>query len=79
MTYKSGVYRHVTGEQLGGHAVKIVGWGSDSEGDYWICANSWGVKWGEEGFFNIAAGDCGIDAGAYGCNPNLAPSVEFVF
>jgi cathepsin B len=28
-TYKSGVYHHTTGSALGGHAIKIVGWGVD--------------------------------------------------
>jgi len=27
VNYKSGVYRHVSGSALGGHAVKILGWG----------------------------------------------------
>jgi cathepsin B len=27
LEYKSGVYQHTTGSFLGGHAVKIVGWG----------------------------------------------------
>ncbi len=26
LTYKSGVYTHVTGADLGGHAVKVIGW-----------------------------------------------------
>jgi len=34
---------------LGGHAVKIVGWGAD----YWIAANSWGTAWGDKGYFKI--------------------------
>lgn len=67
MNYQSGIYKHVSGDQLGGHAVKIIGWGDG----YWICANSWGPKWGEQGFFNIAFGDCGIDNAAYGCKPAL--------
>ncbi len=67
MNYQSGVYKHTTGDQLGGHAVKIVGWGDG----YWICANSWGPSWGETGFFNIAWGECGIDNAAYGCTPAL--------
>ncbi|KAJ8321806.1 hypothetical protein KUTeg_000277 [Tegillarca granosa] len=28
--YKSGVYQHVTGEELGGHAVKMLGWGVEN-------------------------------------------------
>lgn len=36
MTYKSGVYKHESGGMLGGHAVKIVGWGKDDEGEHWI-------------------------------------------
>lgn len=36
--YKSGVYKHITGSQLGGHAVKLIGWGTSDEGeDYWVC------------------------------------------
>ena len=48
MSYKSGVYHHVSGEALGGHAVKIVGYGVDSVSNkkYWIVANSWGTSWG---------------------------------
>jgi cathepsin B len=67
MNYGSGVYHHTTGKQLGGHAVKIVGYGED----HWICANSWSNGWGEEGFFRIAFGECGINDAAYGCKPEL--------
>ncbi len=35
MNYKSGVYKHTTGKALGGHAIKIVGWGATADGvDY---------------------------------------------
>lgn len=63
MAYKSGVYRKSKGAVLkGGHAVKIVGWGKEESGDeYWIVANSWGPEWGEEGFFRIGFGECGIE------------------
>ena len=65
--YKSGVYRHTSGSSVGGHAVKIVGWGAD----HWIAANSWGTGWGENGFFRIAFGQCGFDSAVYACSPQL--------
>jgi cathepsin B len=27
LTYKAGIYHHVTGKNLGGHSIKILGWG----------------------------------------------------
>ena len=36
MSYESGIYKHVTGENIGGHAMKLVGYGIDEkEGLYW--------------------------------------------
>ena len=63
MSYKSGIYYHTTGARRGGHAIKIVGWGYDSQlnMEYWICANSWNTTWGMDGYFNIKFGQCGID------------------
>lgn len=63
MSYKSGVYQHKTGEQLGGHAVKMVGWGVDNGVPYWLIANSWNTDWAENGFFRIIRGknECGIE------------------
>jgi C1A family cysteine protease len=60
--YKSGVYRHVSGGQAGGHCVSIVGY--DDAQSCWICKNSWGTGWGENGFFKIAYGECAIDTWA---------------
>jgi hypothetical protein len=51
----------VTGDLLGGHAVEIVGY-SDAD-QCWICKNSWGTRWGENGFFRIGYGQCRIDSG----------------
>lgn len=65
MTYKSGVYSKHFWELLpeGGHAVKIVGWGTESGTDYWLVANSWDTTWGLDGFFKIKRGtnECGME------------------
>lgn len=64
-SYTGGVYQHVTGDYLGGHAVKILGWGVDAQSNlpYWLVANSWNTDWGEKGFFRILRGsdECGIE------------------
>ncbi|XP_042473382.1 cathepsin B-like protease 2 [Zingiber officinale] len=63
--YQSGVYKHLTGYPMGGHAVKLIGWGTSEEGeDYWLIANSWNTEWGEDGYFKITRGmnECGIEA-----------------
>lgn len=67
-SYRSGVYRHVSGSSAGGHCVEIVGY-SDAQG-CWICKNSWGTNWGEAGFFRIAYGQCQIETwyGPFGAN-----------
>ena len=57
--YKSGVYKHVTGDLAGYHCINVIGF-DDNEG-CWICKNSWGTSWGEGGFFKIAYGECGIE------------------
>jgi len=77
MNYKSGVYKYTSGGLLGGHAVKMVGWGSENGVDYWICANSWSTKWGEQGFFRIKTGECNIDQAVYACAPDLPSEEEF--
>jgi cathepsin B len=67
-SYTGGIYQHTTGAYMGGHAVKILGWGVGSSPDpvepYWIVANSWNNDWGENGFFRILRGvnECGIEA-----------------
>jgi len=50
--YKSGVYRHVVGPPLGGHAIVLVGY--DDSNNCFICKNSWGATWGENGYFRLA-------------------------
>lgn len=74
-TYKEGIYIHQTGDKVGGHAVRLIGYG-EQEVDgvstpYWIVANSWGALWGENGYFKIKHGECKIDEYAVGGIPKL--------
>ena len=57
-SYSSGIYQHVAGGLAGYHCVAVVGY-NDTDG-CWICKNSWGTGWGENGWFRIAYGECGI-------------------
>ena len=61
-----GVYKHETGEFLGGHAVKILGWGVEDGMDYWLVANSWNADWGDEGENWEMLGGGGGDQGVHG-------------
>lgn len=63
-TYKTGVYKHVSGAELGGHAIKIQGWGVEAGEPYWLVSNSWNPTWGDKGYFRIARGndECGIES-----------------
>jgi cathepsin B len=63
-SYSSGVYRAASTTKAGGHAVEIVGWNSDSKGEYWIVKNSWGTGWGLDGYFQIYTDQCGISSAA---------------
>jgi cathepsin B len=68
LAYKSGVYQHKSGSMLGGHAIKIMGWGSSPQ-PYWLVANSWNEDWGDKGTFKILRGDCGINDGVVAGEP----------
>ncbi|XP_028767656.1 probable cysteine protease RD21B [Neltuma alba] len=64
--YHSGVFTGQCGTQLD-HGVVAVGYGTENGKDYWLVRNSWGPKWGEEGYIklerNVAGGKtgkCGI-------------------
>jgi len=73
LSYKSGVYQYTTGSELGGHAIKILGWGVENNTPYWLVANSWNEDWGDKGFFKILRGndECGIESGIVGGLPKV--------
>lgn len=72
LTYKSGVYVHATGAKLGGHAIRVLGYGREGNVDYWLCANSWNESWGDNGYFKIRRGsnECGIEGANYAGMPS---------
>jgi cathepsin B len=72
-SYKSGVYHHTTGTHEGGHAVKVIGWGTDNGTDYWLVVNSWNSDWGLDGLFKIRRGnnECNFEKDMCGGIPEL--------
>jgi len=50
--YSGGVYEPKWGKIAGGHVMTIVGY-NDSEG-CWIVKNSWGTKWGDDGWLKMS-------------------------
>ncbi|XP_022089071.1 uncharacterized peptidase C1-like protein F26E4.3 [Acanthaster planci] len=76
-SYAGGVYKHShklvkkpsKARRKGYHSVRILGWGMDrtdpdNQMPYWLCANSWGSQWGENGYFRILRGqnECEIES-----------------
>ena len=60
LAYTGGIYHHITGQAVGGHAVKLIGWGQENGVKYWLLLNSWNPSWGEQGAFRMKLHEGGI-------------------
>jgi len=88
LAYKSGVYKaglFFKDPMLGGHAIKIMGWGTENGTPYWLVANSWNSDWGDNGYFKIERGSnqCQIEnpvinGGPVAGMPKLPSTAELV-
>ncbi|XP_009582512.1 PREDICTED: cathepsin S-like [Fulmarus glacialis] len=61
--YRSGVYDDPQCTQEVNHAVLVIGYGTLNDKDYWLVKNSWGVRFGDEGYIRMSrnhANHCGI-------------------
>lgn len=74
--YKDGVYEQTDNNLAGYHAVACIGY-SESE-QCWICKNSWGPDWGNQGFFKIAYGEAEMDTSfaMYGVGELTGPLID---
>eukprot|EP00091_Calanus_sinicus_P003321 TRINITY_DN1348_c0_g1_i1.p1 TRINITY_DN1348_c0_g1~~TRINITY_DN1348_c0_g1_i1.p1 ORF type:complete len:355 (+),score=118.11 TRINITY_DN1348_c0_g1_i1:102-1166(+) len=57
------------------HEITVVGYGTEHGKDYWLIKNSWGTRFGENGYFKIkrGTGHCGVGRLHYNsayCAPN---------
>ncbi|XP_054619504.1 cathepsin K-like isoform X2 [Dunckerocampus dactyliophorus] len=68
--YRHGVYQDNTCTHKVNHGVLAVGYGTEKGSDYWLVKNSWGVRYGDEGYIKMARNrrnQCGI--ALYACFP----------
>ncbi len=58
---------------LGGHAIRIVGWGEENNVKFWWIANSWSNKWGMNGYFRMKKmiPQCQLEQNVVGLKPEF--------
>ena len=54
------------------HLVLVVGWGTEQDIPYWLVRNSWGKRFGQDGYIKVKRGTCGInlECGTLSCSSN---------
>ena len=63
--YSGGIYTPTTCSSSTNHMMIAVGYDTTGPVPYWIVKNSWGIRWGEEGYARIkmtgdGEGPCGM-------------------
>jgi len=62
--YQAGIYSESScSKTIVDHVMQLVGYGKTDSGElFWICKNSWGANWGEQGYMRVLRGKntCGI-------------------
>jgi Papain family cysteine protease len=76
-----GIYTSISSNDtlVGGHAISIIGWGENDSGvKYWICKNSWGLNWGDKGYFKILRGRnfCQIECDVWEAEPDIPNTIK---
>lgn len=68
--YESGILNNTDCSEGTNHAILAVGYGTENNVDHWIFKNSWGIEWGEKGYFRtVRSFQCGI--GSFNLYPNV--------
>ena len=67
--------------RVGGHAIRIVGWGEEGGKKFWWIANSWGKDWGLNGYFRMIRGvnNCKIEENVVAGLPDLFYPSTMIF
>ncbi|CAJ0576227.1 unnamed protein product, partial [Mesorhabditis spiculigera] len=56
-SYTNGIYtrdcKTTDSDYKGGHAITLIGYGTENGVDYWLGRNQWGTGWGMAGYFKI--------------------------
>lgn len=70
--YTGGIVNDTSGSTELNHAVSVVGYGVENDVPYWMVRNSWGLYYGENGYFRIIRGtnNLGIESACNWAVPN---------
>lgn len=62
---------------MGGHAIRILGWGVEDGTPYWLVGNSWNTDWGDNGELSTRSEGAQARAQWASCPPAVLGSWGF--